>query len=262
MCYRPQVLFSRSNQALIVTLLAFTTTSNCRRSCTQAFLTTSSANPALFTTRTPTRSYISTTNPSSSNIKDTTSLAMTKKVLVPIADGSEEIETTSITDTLTRFGAHVTVASVMSGGRLECKMSRGITFRADCSIEEAVQQEWDCVALPGGMPGAEHLRDCAPLIDLVKRQKESGKWYGAICAAPAVALASHGLIDAGAAATCYPAPHFREKLPHASDDKVVVTKNLVTSQGPGTALLFALQLGEELFGKKERDKVAAGLLVK
>jgi len=154
------------------------------------------------------------------------------------------------------------VASVMSGGRLECKMSRGITFRADCLIDEAVKQEWDCVALPGGMPGAEHLRDCAPLMDLLKRQKESGKWYGAICAAPAIALASHGLIDAGAAATCYPAPQFREKLKHASDDKVVVSNNLVTSQGPGTALLFALQLGEELFGKKERDKVAAGLLVK
>jgi hypothetical protein len=53
-------------------------------------------------------------------------LRMSKKVLVPIADGSEEIETTCITDTLTRFGADVTIASVMPEGELVCKMSRGI----------------------------------------------------------------------------------------------------------------------------------------
>ena len=56
-------------------------------------------------------------------------LKMSKRVLVPIADGSEEIETTCITDTLTRFGADVTTASVMPGGQLVCKMSRGIKVR-------------------------------------------------------------------------------------------------------------------------------------
>ncbi len=49
-----------------------------------------------------------------------------KRVLVPIADYCEEIETTCITDVLTRFGAEVVVASVKSGGELVCKMSRGI----------------------------------------------------------------------------------------------------------------------------------------
>ena len=61
--------------------------------------------------------------------QSTTSLNMSsKKVLVPIADGSEEIETACITDTLTRFGAEVTIASVM-GGNLVCKMSRGMKVR-------------------------------------------------------------------------------------------------------------------------------------
>jgi hypothetical protein len=78
-----------------------------------------------------------------------TSLNMSKRVLVPIADGSEEIETTCITDTLTRFGAQVTVASVMNG-ELVCKMSRGIKVMADTSIEEAAKDEWDLVVLPGG----------------------------------------------------------------------------------------------------------------
>ena len=57
-------------------------------------------------------------------------LRMSKRVLVPIADGSEEIETTCITDTLTRFGADVTTASVMPDGQLICKMSRGIKVRS------------------------------------------------------------------------------------------------------------------------------------
>lgn len=77
---------------------------------------------------------------------------MSKKVLVPIAEDSEEIETTAITDTLTRFGADVTIASVMPG-ELVCKMSRGIKVMADVSIEDAAKDEWDMIALPGGMPG-------------------------------------------------------------------------------------------------------------
>ena len=70
---------------------------------------------------------------------------MTKRVLVPIADDSEEIETTCITDTLVRFGAEVVVASVKPGGDLVCKMSRGVKMVADIRIDEAVGQSWDLV---------------------------------------------------------------------------------------------------------------------
>lgn len=78
--------------------------------------------------------------------------------------------------------------------------------------------------------------------------------------APAVALASHGLIDSGASSTCYPAPKFREALPTVSEEDVVVSGNLVTSQGPGTALRFALQLGEELYGSEKREQIAKEML--
>jgi 4-methyl-5(b-hydroxyethyl)-thiazole monophosphate biosynthesis len=108
------------------------------------------------------------------------------------------------------------------------------------------------------MPGAEHLRDSATLIRILEKQKAAGKLYGAVCAAPAVVLASKGLIDGEA--TCYPAPHFREKLPVVSDAPVVVTDNLTTSQGPGTALAFALQLGENMYGKEKRDEIAKQML--
>ena len=107
--------------------------------------------------------------------------------------------------------------------------------------------------------GATHLRDSEELISLLEKQKKDGKPYAAICAAPAVVLASKGLIEDGA--TCYPAPHFREKLTDPTDDEVSVTGKLTTSKGPGTALKFALELGEQLFGKEARDKIQKEMLV-
>lgn len=186
-----------------------------------------------------------------------------KRVLVPIADGSEEIETTCITDTLVRFGAKVCVASVMESKTVDplvCRMSRGIHIKADTMISEAVKEEWDLIVLPGGMPGAEHLRDCEALVNLLRKHSSDHKLYGAVCAAPAVALASRGLVGESAA-TCYPAPNFRSLLQNGKDDKVVVSDNLVTSQGPGTSLLFALALGEKLYGKEKRDEIAKQMLV-
>ena len=198
--------------------------------------------------RTATARYMSSTSPN----------VVTKRVLVPIGDGSEEIETTCITDTLTRFGAKVTVASVMSS--LICTMSRGIKVMADVSIDDASKESWDLIALPGGMPGAEHLRDSTTLIEMLNKQKNDGKMYAAICASPAIVLASKGLDVEGM--TCYPAPSFRGVLKHPVDDDVVVTGNLITSRGPGTSLQFALQLGEQLFGKEKADEIAAQMLVK
>jgi len=100
-----------------------------------------------------------------------------------------------------------------------------VQFLADTTINQAASEEWDLIALPGGMPGAEHLRDCPPLIDLLHRQKSKAKLYGAICASPAVVLSTHGLV--GAAATCYPADGLRKKMTNPVDDEVVVQGNVV-----------------------------------
>lgn len=221
------------------------------------------------TTATSTRSKATITSATSTtgSLRMSSSAGKTvKRVLVPIGTGSEEIETTCLTDTLARFGAEVTVASVMTtpgdSNNLVCTMSRGIKFLADVSIADAAKEEWDLIALPGGMPGSEHLRDSKDLVSLLESQKKQGKLYAALCAAPAVALAPNGLIDEGAAATCYPVPPFRAALSNPVNDDVVVTKNLITSQGPGTSLKAALQLGEELYGKKMADEIAAQMLVK
>jgi 4-methyl-5(b-hydroxyethyl)-thiazole monophosphate biosynthesis len=182
---------------------------------------------------------------------------MAKKVLVPIADGTEEIEAVCIIDTLRRAGAEVTVASV---GELQITASRGTKLVADTRIAERAGGIYDCIALPGGMPGAEHLRDCPPLIAMLKQQKQSGRLYAAICASPAVALQPHGLLQK-VKATCFPG--FRDKLDpaYASDDRVVVDGHCVTSHGPGTAIEFALKLVELLFGVQKAREVAGTMLV-
>ena len=186
-------------------------------------------------------------------------MTASKRVLIPIADGSEEIETICIQDTLVRFGASVTLASVDGDA---ATMSRGLKILADTSIAEACESgdDWDLIVLPGGVSGAERLRDSTALIGLLHRHATARKMYGAICAAPALVLESHGLIPHHAPATSY--PKFLDRLRNPSAMPVVVADNLVTSQGPGTALEFALELGEQLFGKDRRDEIAKQLLVK
>ncbi len=183
---------------------------------------------------------------------------MPKKVLVPIADGAEEIEAVCLIDTLRRAGAEVTVASV---DKLQVTASRGVKLVADALIADCTAQTYDCIALPGGMPGAEHLRDSVELIEMLKKQRAAGRLYAAICASPAVALHPHGLLE-GVKATCYPG--FRNKLDraHASDERVVVDGNCVTSQGPGTAIEFALKLVELLFGPTKAKEVGDPMLVR
>ena len=183
------------------------------------------------------------------------------EVLVPIADGSEEIETTCITDTLVRAGASVTVASVT--GELTCTMSRGIRIVADKPIGECEGAEWAAVVLPGGMPGATHLRESAALSRILAAQAaRDGALVAAVCASPAVALEPRGLLE-GRDATGYPAPQFVEAIGarYVPDVPFVRDGDLITSRGPGTSLQFALALVDALYGREKADELAAQMLV-
>lgn len=180
---------------------------------------------------------------------------MSKKVLVAIADGIEELEAVTIIDVLRRAKADVTVASV---GSKQVTASRGVRLVADILIADCAKEVYDLIVLPGGMPGAEHLRDSKALIELLKAQAKSGRYYAAICASPAVVLNHHGFLD-NKKATCYPS--MLSQLSDIGEGKVVVDGNCITSQGPGTALQFALKLVEILFGKEKAEEVAKAMLV-
>jgi protein deglycase len=183
---------------------------------------------------------------------------VSKKVLVPIANGTEEIEAVCVIDVLRRAGALVTVASVETVRDITC--SRGVKIMADRVINECTHESYDLIALPGGMPGAEHLRDSQVLISMLKKQAQEGKFYAAICASPAVVLAHHKLLN-GKKATCH--PDFAAKLPDQSAvaQRVVVDGNCITSRAPGTALEFSLKLVELLYGVQKSRELAQGMLV-
>jgi 4-methyl-5(b-hydroxyethyl)-thiazole monophosphate biosynthesis len=182
---------------------------------------------------------------------------MPKTVLVPLADGFEEIEAATIIDVLRRAGVDVTVAALRGH---PVRGAHGIGIAADVTLAEVERRRFDAVVLPGGMPGAANLRDdprvTAALCDVVKR----GGTAAAICAAP-IALEAAGLLK-GRRATAYPG--FREELGSASDrvsDRVVSDGPIVTSAGPGTAMEFALALVERLVSKETADKLRDAMLV-
>lgn len=181
---------------------------------------------------------------------------MAQKVLVPIADGIEEMEAITIIDVLRRAGVQVTVASV--GATTQVTASRGVKLIADTRIDQCTGQDYDCIVLPGGMPGAELLRDSKPLTELLKKQKQRGARYAAICASPAVVLQHHGLLPDNA--TCHPA--FTDQLPNTTraEERVVVDGKCVTSRGPGTALEFALELVSQLTSKDKAQQIAEQML--
>lgn len=186
---------------------------------------------------------------------------MSKTVLVPIADGSEELEAVTIIDVLRRAGLEVTVASVAGADSLLICAARGTKITADCGIDDCVGKEWDLIALPGGVKGAENLAASSCLDGLIRSQAQSGRLYAAICAAPATVLGDKGLL-ADKIATCH--PRFYQALVAKEVDtesRVVVDGSCVTSQGPGTAIDFALELVEQLCGVVKREEVASPLVL-
>lgn len=183
---------------------------------------------------------------------------MSRNVLVPIADGVEDIETVTIIDVLRRAKANVIVASIHA--KLDIIAARHTNIVADKLLSECLDLQFELIALPGGLPGAENFRDCESLIQLLKTQKESGALYGAICASPAYVLETHGLLQ-DIAATCYPAFHDQLKNKSKINARVVVSQNCITSQGPGTTLEFALALVELLFDKSLREQIAEQMLL-
>ncbi len=181
-------------------------------------------------------------------------MANHKRILVPLAEGFEEMEASIIVDVLRRAEFEVVVAG-LSG--LDVKGAHALRFNADRVLEGLSAKDFDAVVLPGGMPGAKHLRESPLLLELVREASAAGKVVAAICAAP-TALEAAGLL-AGKQATSYPG----HALPSASysEERVVVDGNLVTSRGPGTAFEFALALVEKMSGKELRQKLQKAMLL-
>ena len=176
------------------------------------------------------------------------------KVLVPLAQGCEELEAVTIIDILRRAGIEVVSAGLDAQ---PVRASRGTLLIPDTTLEAALKQTFDMIVLPGGQPGSNNLKADAGLIKLLQSMAQQGKYVAAICAAPAV-LAIAGLLD-GKRATSF--PFALDAFPSVQQQQkgVVEDGKLITSRGPGTAMDFALVLVERLLGKVKRDEVEAAL---
>lgn len=176
--------------------------------------------------------------------------------LIPLAQGCEEMEAVTVVDLLRRAGIDVTTAGL---DERPVHASRGMVLVPDTTLDEALQHSYDIIVLPGGLPGADHLRNDARIIDLLREMAGNGKYTAAICAAPRV-LAQAGLLD-GKRATSFPGALDGASVPGLEylEQPVVTDGRVITSRGPGTALDFALELIERLSGKQKRDEVEAGL---
>ncbi len=178
------------------------------------------------------------------------------RVLVPLAQGCEELEAVTIADLLRRAGIEVITAGLDDQ---PVKASRGVVLIPDTTLDKVLSQEFDMIVLPGGLPGADHLDQDQRIQKLLKQMASENKFTAAICAAPKV-LATAGLLD-GKHATSFPGT--LEKLGLKSTtletNAVVQDGKVITSRGPGTAMDFTLTLIENLAGIDKRKEVEAGL---
>jgi len=175
------------------------------------------------------------------------------KVLVPLAEGFEEIEASVIIDVLRRAGVDIVTAGIP--GTLVIG-SRNVRFTADKKIDDIEPEDFEAIILPGGYPGYVNLGKTQKVMNIITSFNGEKKLIGAICAAPTI-LAKVGILE-DKKATVYPG--MEKELPYPRGDKVVVDGNIVTSQGPGTAIPFALRLIEILIDKDKAKAIKKELV--
>ncbi|MCW8976129.1 MAG: DJ-1/PfpI family protein [Sedimenticola sp.] len=178
------------------------------------------------------------------------------RVLIPLAQGCEELEAVTIIDLLRRASIDVTTAGLEPGPVVA---SRGVTLLPDRLLDEVMEETFQMIVLPGGLPGADHLNNDPRIRMLLQRISGEQGYTAAICAAPKV-LASAGLL-AGRRATGYPGVLDSLRLNDVTIDPSAVVRDgpIITSRGPGTAMDFALELIAVLVGEEKRAEVEAGL---
>lgn len=177
------------------------------------------------------------------------------KLLVPISNGFEEIETISIIDICRRANIEVTVASI---SEIEVVGAHRVAIIADELLQEIDTTLFDMIVLPGGLPNAFNLAKDELLKKTLKEFKQSNKKIGAICAAP-FALYQADVLNTNY--TCYPS--FEKKIKeegYTSSKNFVIDDNVITSRGPATAMEFALEIVKLLTNETTYNSVKEGLL--
>ncbi|XP_012066863.1 protein DJ-1 homolog C isoform X1 [Jatropha curcas] len=178
------------------------------------------------------------------------------RVLVAVANGSEEIEIVTIVDILRRAKVDVVVASIEKS--VQILASQGTKIIADKLIGDAAESIYDLILLPGEIAGAQRLHKSKVLKKLLKEQDAAGRIYGAVCSSPAV-LHNQGLLK-DKKATAHPSVENQLSNNVINDAKVVIDGKVITSKGHATVTDFAMAIVSKLFGHARARSVAEGLV--
>ena len=178
------------------------------------------------------------------------------KVLIPLANGFEDIEAVTLIDVFRRGGVEVVTASMHDSRAVMA--AHGISMEADALYADVAEDDYDAIVLPGGGKGTENLKRSEALAARLRRQQEEGRLLCAICAAPTVLVAA-GVLDPDVEVTCYPT--CQDELDREwSPAPVVRSGTVITGQAPGSALLFALVVLQTLAGEYVAHEVARGMV--
>ena len=180
---------------------------------------------------------------------------MSAKALVVLADGFEDIEAVAVIDILRRGGVEVVTAALAP--EPTARSAHGIRIETDALLGDVLDAHWDAIILPGGGEGTANLMACEPLAERLRSQKESGGLVCAICAAPTV-LAAAGVID-GEDVTCYPTCAGDMGCP-VVDAPAVADGQIITGNGPGSAMTFGFAVLMHLAGEDVANGVAEGMV--
>ncbi|CAL2034985.1 CBN-DJR-1.2 protein [Caenorhabditis brenneri] len=184
---------------------------------------------------------------------------MSKSALIVLApEGAEECEVIIPGDVLTRGGIQVVYAGLeekcpKTGMMKPVKCAKGAQIMPTAAFDDVKDKKYDIVIIPGG-PGSNTLAENSSVGELLKSQFKSAGLIGAICAGPTVLL-SHGIMVDEVTG------HYsvKDKLVEGgykfSEDRVVVSGKVITSQGPGTAFEFALKIVEIMEGKEKAESL-------
>jgi 4-methyl-5(b-hydroxyethyl)-thiazole monophosphate biosynthesis len=181
----------------------------------------------------------------------------TPKIIVPIAEGTEEMEAIIIIDILRRAEFNVVCAAV--GNSKTITASRKVILTADTLWDQINPADFDAIVLPGGAVGTDNLMQSQSLLKALQEYNQQEKFIGAICAGPLV-LQAAGILQ-NRTVTCHPAVSEQLTVPEYSNNRVVHSENIITSQGPGTAMEFALAIITKLTDKTTAEKITPGLIM-
>ncbi len=176
-----------------------------------------------------------------------------------LAPGFEEIEALATVDAMRRAGMKIVEVSVTDTKHVTG--ATGQTVVADSLLTDIDPTDAEWIIIPGGQPGADNLHSSQKVNEIIKNQYERGGKIAAICAGPAVVVAPTGILK-GKKATCYPGLGNMIESEGGTyvKEPVVIDGNIITSEGPGTTLMFAKAIISASVGKEKADETLSSML--